>query len=238
MKKWLVLAGTLVTVGGFGQAHAAAVGTRELSADMVVTPRSGKAVTGHISVGKEKLRTELSTPQGESMVFLNDLKADRSWLLMPKQKTAMAFTGLMAAATGGKPQQSEKLLTDPRGNPCALRQEGRTCTDLGSERVAGRTAEKWRVTEKDGSQTTVWVDKALKLAVRSESRAGTTELTNIREGAQPERLFEIPSDYRVLQTGPMPPRQEPQPGVGGSGPGFKLPKIFPLQPRPGAHPSP
>lgn len=75
----------------------------------------------------------------------------------------------------------------------------------GLETLNGRSAERWEmiITRPDGKQqnSTQWFDPQLQIVVREELPGGKyRELRDIRVGAQPAQLFDIPADYRRLDS--------------------------------------
>lgn len=94
---------------------------------------------------------------------------------------------------------------------------------LGVEEVGGRPTEKWEVSQTfQGKSRTHsrWVDVKLRLPVRMAGEQGVAMVvSNIREGAQPDRLFEIPASFKKV----APPAQaldlgNPPPGGDGGKP--------------------
>ena len=83
---------------------------------------------------------------------------------------------------------------------------------LGSETINERAATRYRVTAKDagngsntGSVTLIWIDDALGLPLRSETRSTTgehpatltVELRDLKDAVDP-RIFELPGDYEKV----------------------------------------
>jgi len=74
---------------------------------------------------------------------------------------------------------------------------------LGTESVNGRNAEKWEMTAiYPNGQTMVtnqWYDPTLQMILREEQPGGfTRNLINIKQHAQPEKLFSIPAGYKEV----------------------------------------
>lgn len=109
----------------------------------------------------------------------------------------------MATAGRWGRMPSFKPPTDPN-NPCS-NQPDTTCKKVGTETVNGRECDKWEFTGKDGKlKSTAWVDQKIHWPIRMLSEDGTTfELTNVKEGPQPESLFVAPSGYRKMDMGGM-----------------------------------
>jgi hypothetical protein len=123
----------------------------------------------------------------------------KSYMLMPQQKTAMDMSAVMARTRDSMREITPQQLAASRGDLCANTAEGRTCKKLGPDKVGGRPATKWQMTEKDGARSTVWMDDALVVMLRHESDQGTVELQNLKEGPQPDALFQVPADFKVVQ---------------------------------------
>jgi outer membrane lipoprotein-sorting protein len=185
---------------------------KEFSADMVMSGKgmSGKEkaqMTQRLYVSKGRMRMEISA-DGQQMVSIHDMKNNTYYMLMPEQKMAMDMSATMKQARermgGLKP---EDMLT-ANATPCDKKSAKQTCEKLGTEKVNGRTAEKWRITDKEkGDKTsTVWIDQDVKMVVRYESPEATMDVKNLQEGKQDDSLFEVPKDYKVMA---MPGRQPP-----------------------------
>ena len=65
--------------------------------------------------------------------------------------------------------------------------------------MQGRAATKWQLTGKSGQVSTVWLDEVLQVMLRQESPEGSVELQNLKEGPQPDSLFQVPADYKRMQ---------------------------------------
>ncbi|CAK0780504.1 DUF4412 domain-containing protein [Gammaproteobacteria bacterium] len=82
---------------------------------------------------------------------------------------------------------------------------------LDTEKLNGRTVEKWEVTATRPQQPPIkmlrWFDPILKFSVKQELPGGMmTELKNIQEGPQPASLFSLPAGYaKVALPQGMPP---------------------------------
>lgn len=75
-----------------------------------------------------------------------------------------------------------------------------TCTSMGADNVNGRPARKWAVASNDpGDRSgTIWVDDRLHIILRSQDGKGGMELRDIKEGPQPDALFQAPAGYRKI----------------------------------------
>jgi hypothetical protein len=122
-------------------------------------------------------------------VILYAAGPNRTYILSPDQKQYLEVAG---PAT----EIGEYLPVRP--SPCAGYARGLACQRVGVERVAGRSAERWRIGS-GASAREVWVDRALGLVVRL--RSGGTDLRilrSLRMGPQPASLFRIPPGYRKI----------------------------------------
>lgn len=183
------------------------------SADMKYTSKraGGTDTTGKVYLGQENMRIEVNEggPYGGAVV-INNFATHTSDVLLPSQHMYMEMS-----SDRSKMGRSRNLLPDIRGldpnNPCS-HDQSYTCKDLGAETVDGRATEHWRITDKDGSVSDAWIDKALKFPIKSVSDGQTWTLTNIKEGEPAASLFEIPSGYQKMDMqqmmgGARPPQQ-------------------------------
>jgi hypothetical protein len=99
------------------------------------------------------------------------------------------------------------LWLDPtRHMAIRIEEPGQRITQLryrGAHTIAHRPVEKWEtvVTAQGETQRTVsYIDPVLHLVVRLETGKEIIALTNIRQGAQPSSLFQVPPDYRRMST--------------------------------------
>jgi hypothetical protein len=78
-----------------------------------------------------------------------------------------------------------------------------TCTRIGGDSVNGRDAIKYQASSTDGETSFAWIDTKLRCVVKWETSGKGVEMRNIREGAQPASLFEIPANYTKFDMGSM-----------------------------------
>jgi hypothetical protein len=142
---------------------------------------------------KGRVRTESVGRQGPSISIM-DSTHGTMWMLDPTKKTAIDMSAMIEA---GKEMKKTGSI-DPN-NPCASMMESCTNKDLGAETVNGRSTEKWMFTFVLAGKTYTsynWIDKKLSAPIKSQSEGSSMEVRDIKEGAQPDSLFEIPADYR------------------------------------------
>jgi outer membrane lipoprotein-sorting protein len=80
---------------------------------------------------------------------------------------------------------------------------------LGTESIAGRSTEKYRVVVNEvnggnvsSSETLIWIDEALGIPIKSETKSSdgsrsTMELSNIALEVD-KNLFQVPNDYKKI----------------------------------------
>jgi hypothetical protein len=83
-----------------------------------------------------------------------------------------------------------------------------SCTKIGSDTVGGRSTVKYEGVSSKGDKNNIWVDTKLHCVIKMDGgTGGGIELTQIKEGAQPPSLFEIPAGYTRFDMGSMMQRQ-------------------------------
>jgi hypothetical protein len=70
------------------------------------------------------------------------------------------------------------------------------CTKVGSDTLNGRSTVKYEGVSSKGDKSYIWVDTKLHSVIKMDGgTGGGMELINIKEGAQPASLFEVPNGY-------------------------------------------
>lgn len=182
MKKFVLVAGVMLSVFFFVNAHADA--SMSFSADVVTSSAQG-SFTGKIYVDGDKVRMELPIA-----VTITRMDTKTSYTLMPSQKmyVEQAFDPSQVAATKEKMDgELERTL-------------------IGPDVVDGDPAKKYRVTyEANGIKATVlqWMRDGVAIPVKTASEDGSwsMEYRNLVMGAQPAELFEVPGDYQKFSYG-------------------------------------
>jgi outer membrane lipoprotein-sorting protein len=138
-----------------------------------------------------------------------------TFVLLPSKKLyadIKAGSATLALANQQADQQADFSPEALLNEPTAARYE-----KLGSEKLDGRTATKYRVTNPstNGTEvqtvTLIWIDEALGMPIRSETETSdsthhsklTMELRDIRSQVDPG-LFELPKDYRKVEYSELP----------------------------------
>lgn len=176
----------------------------EFSADMVETQK-GEGPQAKIYFGKDKIRFEPTKkdPRGGGAMIL-DLSTQTSTVVMEQQHMYMQLPQQMA----NQRNMYHFFRTGDVENACTdwLAQswnKGGTCQKVGSDTVNGRSTIKYEGTNAKGESGTMWLDPKLRFPVKWQGKNGGGELQNIKEGAQPASLFEIPAGYTKFDMGAM-----------------------------------
>lgn len=157
----------------------------QFSAQMLIKD-GDRVMSGKIYVQEGKLRQEFLDREGQTVTIV---RPDKKviWIILPWKQAYTEMT-LKAKLPG-------QFLQIP---PDALSKRL-----LGKETLNGFETEKYEVTLRGGSgleKQTFWLAPKLGLPVKMVSKEGgfSEEYKNIREGAQADRLFELPPGYKRL----------------------------------------
>jgi len=197
--------------------------TKNASSDTVVstTPpfqtkeperyRATRTITNVTADGKTNVITHSIARDGEfrrieaevvskKMIFL-DFPGGKL-LLLPDEKVYADQSGGPPPGSSYEDESSpERLLHTDTGNSSYQK--------LGTESIAGRKTEKYRVVVNgansanvSSSETLIWFDEALGMAIRSETKSSdgarsTMELSDIATEVD-KNLFQVPSDYKKI----------------------------------------
>jgi hypothetical protein len=187
---------------------ASATKPSEFSASMMILDTTGQTEIEKLSVGKGIARLDRSAPAAEPSgisSFIIDFDHQLLFLLIPQSKVYLQIAG-----SNGIPFYQGAYMFRPQSpdNPCGgwvdvANSRGITlrCKSAGQDTIAGRTMQKWDAATPDGGQGSLWYDADLNfvIKVRRISKDGTQsgyELKDIKQGAQPPNLFDIPPGYR------------------------------------------
>lgn len=179
-----------------GIAYASDQPAVEFSADAIeVHPKDpSKDFKGTLHVGNDIMRKDFFYDNRQAVMIL-DIVKQTAIMLMPYAKTYMMMKMKdMEALFGHVIGHLPKALSN---GPCAGRSD-LICRKIGQEKIDDRDTEKWEVK----SQTGVvyqWVDHRLRVTIREEFPDHIYELRNIKEGHQPDNLFQIPAGYKRIR---------------------------------------
>lgn len=180
----------------------------EFSADMRLTDGSGQSQVVKLFVGNQRARLDRTATSGEVngiSSLLIDFDHQFLYLVAPQSKMYMQIAG-----SNGSPFYRGAWMFRPSSpdSPCGgwvseANQRGITlrCQQAGQDKVDGRTTQKWDAVIPEGGHGSIWYDPTLNFIVKvlrtsKEGNQSGYELQEIKEGAQPQKLFDPPSGYR------------------------------------------
>ncbi len=157
----------------------------QFSAAMLIKD-GDRVVSGRIYVQDGKMRQEFTDAEGQTVTIVRpDQKV--IWFIMPLER-AYAEMPLKGKLPGQFIQIPKDALTKRL---------------VGKETVEGYEAEKYEITVRGRSgpeKQTIWLATKLETPVKliAKERNFSVEYKSIREGAQAERLFNLPPGYKKL----------------------------------------
>jgi len=201
----IAVVGCLVACLGVGHLALA----QEFSAE-VFNSRMDSAQLKKVYAGKDKVRYEVESQNaamGPSAVIVDE--AENKWVVViaerhmymdaPRSMTKPLITQFWHVQDVNDACPQWKKTAEQAGTDTNW---GR-CTKIGDDSVNGRSAVKYEGLSKKGEKNHVWVDKKLHCVIKTEDGKGSMELRNIKEGAQPSSLFEVPAGYTKFDLGSM-----------------------------------
>lgn len=207
--RFLLIVGLLLGAGAlFAQ--------EDFSAEMVDTAQGKPVNKAKIYATKDKMRFEPEAEGPHKAAVIINLSTHTSDALMPDRKMYMEFT--QGQEPGMQKWNRDLFRPSDVDNACSEwvklpQNQGGSCKKVGSETVNGRKTVKYEGTNAKGETGYAWLDPKIGFPIKWQSDANNEqwELQNIKEGAQPASLFEIPSDYQKFQMpAGMPNMQRPR----------------------------
>ena len=192
-------------------ACATAFAQADFSAEIANLSATSNTFHTKIFSTKDKLRFQGEDRSGRTnSIMIVDLAKQTSVVLVPQQKKYVESSRPQIPGQGVTFFQV-KDADDACGDwkRIAHAEKGK-CTKVGPEKVNGRDTIKYEVTPGQGKAGSLWIDTKLHFPVKWQNAVATGELKNIKEAAQPARLFEIPAGYtsRSGKAAPPQPAQE------------------------------
>jgi hypothetical protein len=196
MRAILVITSLLISTASFAQGAAPSAPKVQYSADYVMETAEG-ASRGHIYAAPGVERSE-TVNEGTTMISIRRDDKHVTWMLMPSERMYMEIKA-------GQPAPGRSNTPSPEDYKTQMTTEGR-------ETINGIVTTKSKVlmTGADGSKMGGfwWTSDdglVVKMDVISAEKGGKVrlkrELTNIKIGAQPAELFEIPAGYTAMNMG-------------------------------------
>jgi hypothetical protein len=185
-----------------------AIGQTEFSADVVNHKQSGSTVEMKLYFGKDKARFESvdRTKEDQGIGIMNFKTQTVTVLLKQRQM----YIELPAAQSPAQRDLYNFFRAGDVENACGdwqriANNQGGTCHKVGDETVNGRATVKYEGANSKGDRGYFWIDAQLRLPVKWQDNKSDSsgELRNIKEGAQPESLFEVPAGYTKFDMGAM-----------------------------------
>ncbi|MEE9358172.1 hypothetical protein [Candidatus Vondammii sp. HM_W22] len=144
---------------------AAPLASVEFSAETHMWSAKGESSEGHVFVGNDAIRTEM-TQNGQQLIQVINTATQVTWVIRPAQR---AYIELHGKKEGGSRPNAD-LKADPcQGIPDA------NCQYIGEEKVLGREAKKWDVTFTVNGRAltnTQWIDMERGILLRQEADNG------------------------------------------------------------------
>ena len=191
MQRMAVAAMMLLGTVAWGQSQLANLVLPQFSGDMAITRKDSQGQQVKIYMGGTRMRSEMAM-RGHDTVAIMDMGKKVAYILMPQMKMYMESSMEEPSRHGAGFADLMKLAAT--NDPCSTRKDA-TCTKAGTETVNGRSCDKWLMKTSNGPET-VWMDQKLHFPIRKETAESTLNVTNVKEGSQPESLFEVPAGYR------------------------------------------
>lgn len=162
----------------------------DFSVDQIISGKGMPNISSKIFISGDKIRVESSSGRISSIVITRPDKKV-SWTLIPNQRMYMeAKIDPRHAVTTGYKMPGEKR------------------EKIGKETVNGINCDKFRVTYKNKAVSPsvfLWLSPdGIPVKVQAADKSWTSEMKNIKKGAQSPYLFEIPLGYSKMPTAGMP----------------------------------
>ncbi|HEY5046419.1 MAG TPA: hypothetical protein VII49_00175 [Rhizomicrobium sp.] len=170
---------------------ATAAPAQDYSAEAVAHNMTGQSRTMKVFVSQGKIRVE---PVGALSYEILDTAKQTGYFVIPGKKLAVLQPPAMVLQNG----TSYSVGATPCSKVAPPPSPPATCKKLGMDKVNGRPAEKWQLTQgnlKQNFTSTVWVDRQLDAVVKAQSPRGTFALQNLHFGPQSANLFTVPAGF-------------------------------------------
>jgi len=171
--------------------------SQQYSAEMVLTPKEGQAMTQKINSDNGKVRSEVHM-SGMDMISIIRPDLKKVYTVMVEQKMVMEM-----------PFDPTKYAV-----PANFQKEG-NFELIGPDTAEGVACIKYKMTSKDGKVAFFWIDPAKKALVKMMPEDGSMTVVwkNFVAGPQAAALFEPPADYKVMSMPSVPHMPGAVPGA-------------------------
>jgi len=176
-----------------------AASAQQFSAELSRRDAAGQVSKGRLLVTGDKIRIE--APDLKTGFFLIRTDAKTAYFVQPDRQVFMdarqssVLTELLVPIDPDAPCLRWQKMARISGR--AAGGAAWQCDRIGAETHDGHTILKYDMTSPRGRRYSCWIDPQLRYVVRIEAYDGsTTELTNVREGPQPDNAFTMPAGLR------------------------------------------
>ncbi|MGH9513188.1 MAG: hypothetical protein ACRD2U_13735 [Terriglobales bacterium] len=197
----------LMTTVGFAQDFTADAYSSHSAADEVAK----------IFVSGNKVRIEPQRDSDNEGFVIWDVNGHHYMVVMPQRHMFMDFGGPMMqqqVLAFWRPADANNACPDWERLAVQFKAHEKlgSCHKVGNDTVNGRSAVKYEGSSTDGKTGDVWVDTKLHFLIKmADADGNVTELRNIREGSQPDSLFEVPAGYQKMEMGGGMKMNRPEP---------------------------
>lgn len=146
--------------------------------------RDGKVIISHFYIDNQKVRVD-SNIQGMQMTSIMRMDQKMMYMIMPAQK--------MVTQTPLTPK--DETAAGPF-NPSNLKYE-----QVGEGDIQGIDCQKYKITYASNQAYFFWINKQTHMPVLMEAENGAIKVywKNVVPGPQPDSLFEVPADYKMVK---------------------------------------
>lgn len=146
--------------------------------------------TMKIYVSGLKMRVDSGAGQMQNIMISDFAPEGKTYMISPASKSYMEMKNDSKQA-GGSAQVAAYLKWG--GDICGIGDQYTSCKKADTSSVDGRPCQNYQVVKKSGSEETLCVDPKLHFPLRTINKSSTTEMKNVKEGAQSSSLFTLPS---------------------------------------------
>ena len=165
------------------------------SCELITTTPDNKQITAFLALKGKKMRMDLEA-EGQKMVWIADSDTKSAVMYNPADKTGMKFPfDQFEQQTSGIQAPDDIITEHPEGKI------------VGEETIDGKPCVVYEYKDANASgKAWIWKDKAfpLKGQVTTQGGTSTIEYKNVTLGGVDDKLFEVPSDVKLLDLSTLP----------------------------------
>lgn len=152
----------------------------EFQADVLVQAQGEKPIHGKIYVKGTMIRHEMEE-EGQKQIMIVRPDKNLSWMIVPEEKMYMEI-----------PYQPDEQTFEEW-----TAEKEKNSKYLGDETISGVECKKYEM-EEEGEKSTFWISKKYAFPIKVVGPDSTMEYKNLKDGAVPDALFEVPPDYEKM----------------------------------------